>query len=172
MSNYEYPVTGTHIWYYFICKRELWLMMHSIAPDQEDENVDIGKFLHEYYSKRGKEEVDIGSGKVDRIKKVGSELIVQEIKKTSKFKESSYFQLLFYLDQLEQMGIQAKGELLFSEEKMKEKVELNDDNRKQLYEAIDEIRGIAKKPVPPPPQKIKFCRPCAYREYCWAGEDY
>lgn len=172
MSNYEFPVTGTHIWYYFICKRELWLMMHSIAPDQEDENVDIGRFLHEYYSKRGKEEVDIGSGKVDRLKKVGSNLIVQEIKKTSKFKESSYFQLLFYLDQLEQMGIQAKGELLFSEEKTKEKVELNDENRKKLYEAIDEIHSIAKMPVPPPPKKIKFCRPCAYREYCWAGEDH
>lgn len=172
MDNSNFPITGTHIWYYFICKRELWLMMHGIAPDQEDENVDIGRFLHEYYSKRGKEEVDIGSGKIDRIKKVGDELIIQEIKKTSKYKESSYFQLLFYLEQLEKMGLHAKGELLFSEEKMKEIVVLQDDKRKQLYDAINEIQKIAKLPIPPSPKKIKFCRPCAYREYCWAGEDY
>lgn len=167
----QFPITGTHIWYYFICKRELWLMMHNIVPDQEDENIDIGRFLHEYYSKRGKEEVDIGSGRIDRLKKVGNELIVQEIKKTSKFKESSYFQLLFYLDQLEKMGIQAKGELLFSEEKTKEAVVLTEENRKQLYQAISEIQKVAKLSVPPPPKKIKFCRSCAYREYCWAGED-
>lgn len=167
----QFPITGTYIWYYFICKRELWLMMHNIIPDQEDENIDIGRFIHEYYSKRGKEEVDIGSGKIDRIKKVGNEVIVQEIKKTSKFKESSYFQLLFYLDQLEKMGIQAKGELLFSEEKKKESVVLTDENRKQLHEAISEIQKIAKYPVAPPPKKIKYCRSCAYREYCWAGED-
>lgn len=167
----QFPITGTYIWYYFICKRELWLMMHNIIPDQEDENIDIGRFIHEYYIKRGKEEVDIGSGKIDRIKKVGNEVIVQEIKKTSKFKESSYFQLLFYLDQLEKMGIQAKGELLFSEEKKKESVVLTDENRKQLHEAISEIQKIAKYPVPPPPKKIKYCRSCAYREYCWAGED-
>lgn len=171
MTGDVYPVTGTHIWYYFICKRELWLMMHSIAPDQEDENIDIGRFLHDYYSKRGKEEVDIGSGKIDRIKKIGNELVVQEIKKTSRFKESSYFQLLFYLEQLMQMGIKARGELLFTEEKTKEQVELTDENREKLLEAVKDIQTYAKLPVPPSPKKIKFCNRCAYRDYCWAGED-
>jgi len=60
---------------------------------------------------------------------------------------------LFYLDQLEKMGIQAKGELLFSEEKKKESVVLTDENHKQLHEAISEIQKIAKYPVPPPPKK-------------------
>lgn len=170
MSIYSPPVTGTDIWYYFICKRELWLMLHKIVPDQEDENVDIGRFLHQYYSKRGKEEVDIGSGKVDRIKKVGDKLIVQEIKKTSRFKKSSYYQLLFYLYQFSQMGIEAMGELLFTEEKTKEKIELTENNQKELLEAINDIQKIAKMPVPPSPKKIKFCNKCAYREYCWAGE--
>jgi len=70
-------------------------MMHNIIPDQEDENIDIGRFIHEYYSKRGKEEVDIGSCKIDRIKKVGNEVIVQEIKKTSKFREAAIFSFCF-----------------------------------------------------------------------------
>ncbi|WP_340085365.1 CRISPR-associated protein Cas4 [Siminovitchia sp. FSL H7-0308] len=164
-------VTGTDIWYYFICKRELWLMIRKIAPDQEDENVDIGRFLHEYYSKRGKKEVDIGSGKIDRIKKVGNQLVVQEIKKTSRYRESSYFQLLFYLYELKKMGIEAKGELLFAEEKKKEVVELTEKNEEQLEKVIKEIQKYARMPVPPSPKKIKFCPKCAYREYCWAGEE-
>lgn len=146
-------------------------MMRKIAPDQEDENVDIGRFLHEYYSKRGKEEVDIGSGKIDRVKKVGGKLIVQEIKKSSRYKESSYFQLLFYLHQLKEMGIYATGELLFTEEKTREIVELTEGNEQKLLAAIEDIQTYAKLPVPPPLKKIKFCHKCAYREYCWAGEE-
>lgn|SRR5699024_208720 len=170
MSAHTPSVTGTDIWYYFICKRELWLMMHKIAPDQEDENVDVGRFLHKYYSQRGKEEVDIGSGKVDRLKKSGNKLIVQEIKKSSRFKESSYYQLLFYLYQFKQMGIEVTGELLFMEERMKETVELTDNNQKKLDEVIKDIQILARKPTPPPPKRIKFCNKCAYREYCWVGE--
>lgn len=164
-------ITGTDIWYYYICKRELWLMMHKIIPDQEDENVEIGRFITDYYSDRGKKEVDIGSGKIDRIKKVGDRLIVQEIKKSSRFKKSSYFQLLFYLYQLNKMGITATGELLFSEEKTKETVELTGSNVYELEEAIEDITKYAKLSIPPPPKKIKYCNKCAYREYCWAGED-
>src|SRR5690606_18192661 len=113
-------ITGTDIWYYFICKRELWFIIRKIVPDQEDENVEIGRFLHEYYSNRGKKEVDIGSGKIDRVKKVDGKLIIQEIKKTDRFKKSSYYQLLFYLYELQKMGIEATGELLFAEKKTKE----------------------------------------------------
>lgn len=171
LNEYNIGVTGTDIWYYFICKRELWFMICKIAPDQEDENVDIGRFLHEYYSNRGKKEVDIGSGKIDRIKKVGDQLVVQEIKKTSRFRESSNFQLLFYLYELKKMGIEAKGELLFAEEKKKEMVELTEENQEQLEKVIKDIHKYARMPVPPPPKKIKYCTKCAYREYCWAGEE-
>lgn len=164
-------ITGTDIWYYFICKRELWLMLHKIIPDQEDENIEIGRFLHEFYSKRGKKEIDIGSGKIDRIKKIGDRLIVQEIKKTSRFKESSFYQLLFYLYQLKKMGINAAGELLFAEEKKKETVELTEENERYLEEIIEEIKKFAYMEVPPSPKKIKYCSKCAYCEYCWAGED-
>jgi len=164
-------ITGTDIWYYFICKRELWFIIRKIVPDQEDENVEIGRFLHEYYSNRGKKEVDIGSGKIDRVKKVDGKLIIQEIKKTDRFKKSSYYQLLFYLYELKKMGIEATGELLFAEKKTKEIVELTESNIRELEKAIEDIKKYAKLPVPPPPKKIKVCSRCAYREYCWAGED-
>ena len=167
---YEMPVTGTDIWYYFICGRESWFMSHRIAPDQGDENVEIGRFIHDYRYERGKKELDIGSVKIDRVIKVKGELVVREIKKSSRFKESARFQLLYYLDILRNMGINAKGELVFPEERCKEVVEWTPERKKELDKAMEDIRRIAHLPVPPEPKKIGFCKKCAYREYCWAEE--
>lgn len=168
--GYEMPVTGTDIWYYFICKRESWLMSHKITPDEEDENIEIGRFIHEYRYKREKQETAIDTIKLDRIKKVNGKLVVQEIKKSSRFETSARYQLLYYLDTLKQMGIEATGELLFPEERKKEMVEWTPEEKSVLDQAVEEIRKIAKMPVPPKPYKIKFCGKCAYKEFCWAGE--
>lgn len=168
--SYQMPVTGTDIWYYFICKRETWLMLHRIAPDEEDENVEIGRFIHEYRYGREKKEISIDNIKIDRLKKIKGKLVVQEIKKSSRFKESARFQLLYYLDTLQKMGIEAIGELLFPEERKTEVVELTPESKMELNRAIEDIREIARLPVPPDSKKIKFCKKCAYREYCWAEE--
>ena len=165
---YEMPVTGTDIWYYFICKRQVWLMMRNIEPDSEDENVEIGRFIHEYTIKRTKREIEIENIKLDRLKKEKGEYVVEEIKKSSKFKESSKYQLLYYLENLRQMGIKARGELVFPKEKRRETVEWTEENKEALDKAVEDIRKIAKQPVPPAPKKINFCKKCAYREYCWA----
>lgn len=68
------------------------------------------------------------------------------------------------------MGIEATGELLFPEERKKEMVEWTPEEKSVLDQAVEEIRKIAKMPVPPKPNKIKFCGKCAYKEFCWAGE--
>ena len=168
--DYVMGVTGTHIWYYFICKREVWLIVHNIAADQDDENLDIGRFISEHTYQRNKKEISIGNIKVDQVRREGEQLIIGEVKKSSRFKESARFQLLYYLDTLKQMGIEAKGELLFPEERSKEVVEWTPETKEQLDKAIEDIREIARQPIPPPPKKINFCRKCAYREYCWAEE--
>lgn len=166
--GYVMEVTGTHIWYYFICRREVWLIIHNIAADQEDENMDIGRFLNEHTYTRNKKEVMIGNIKVDRIRHEDNELYVGEVKKSSRYLKSARFQLLYYLDTIRKLGIEAKGELLFPEERKKETVEWTPETGEELNRAIEDIRKIARLPTPPPPEKISFCRKCAYREYCWA----
>ncbi len=166
--DYTMDVTGTHIWYYFICKREVWLITRNIAPDQEDENMDLGRFINEHTYQRDKQEVLIGNIKVDRIRREEGQLVIGEVKKSSRFIESSRFQLLFYLQTLKKMGIDARGELMFPEEKKKQTVELTACAEQELNQAVEEIKRIARQSVPPPPVKIGFCRNCAYREYCWA----
>ena len=163
-------VNGTHIWYYFICKREVWLMVHQIAPDQEDENIEIGRFLSEISYQRHKKEIPIGNLKIDRLRQKGNELIIGEVKKSSRYEKSAYYQWFFYIDTLKKMGIEARGELLFPKEKKKKEVIWNEEDSKILEEAIEEIREIARLPWPPPPKKIHFCRQCGYREYCFAED--
>ncbi|NNU85044.1 CRISPR-associated protein Cas4 [Geobacillus sp. BMUD] len=168
--EYEMPVTGTDIWYYYICPREVWLMKHQIAPDQEDEAIEIGRFLSETTYQRDKKEISIGSIVIDRIRQEDGQLIIGEVKKSSSYIKSARMQLLYYLDTLRQAGIYAKGELLFPKERKKERVEWTEEGRHELERAIADIRRITRMPVPPPPKKISFCSKCAYREYCWAEE--
>ncbi|MBB6175208.1 CRISPR-associated exonuclease Cas4 [Anoxybacillus tengchongensis] len=168
--DYVMDVNGTHIWYYFICKREVWLIVHQIAADQEDDNLEIGRFISETSYQRQKKEIIIGNIKVDRVRREGNTLVVGEVKKSSTYEKSAYYQLFYYLDTLRKMGITAQGELLFPKEKKVVKVEWTEKGKQVLEEAIADIRSIARSPVPPEPKKIGFCRSCAYREYCWAEE--
>lgn len=164
----EYQVTGTLIWYYYICKREVWLMARHLVPDQEEENIKIGKIIGESSYPRDKKEIDLGNAKIDLIRTEDGKLIVGEVKKTSRFAESASKQLLFYLLQLKEMGIEAKGELMIPEEKQKYDVELNAESEAELLEVIKDIEGIIREEYPPAATKIKFCRNCAYSEFCWS----
>lgn len=56
-----------------------------------------------------KKEIVIGSIRLDSIKRQDGSWIVMEVKKSSKFLQSSYYQLLYYLYNLEEKGITAKG---------------------------------------------------------------
>lgn len=164
----DFTVTGTHIWYYYICKREVWLMTHQMEPDQEDENMQMGKAIGEHSYKRDKKEINLGNAKLDLIRTENGQVVVGEVKKSSRFVESASNQLLFYLLQLQKMGIDARGELLIPEEKKKIDVLLDEKSRSEILSAIQNIEDIAAAPRPPEPVKNKYCRKCAYSEFCWA----
>src|SRR5690554_2637589 len=100
----DLKVTGTLIWYYFICKREVWLMAHSIEADQDNEFIDIGRFIQNNTYQREKKEILLGNIKLDILKKEKGQVIVGEVKKSSRFKESARMQLSYYLYELEKKG--------------------------------------------------------------------
>lgn len=163
-------VNGTLIWYYYICPREVWLMARQMTPDEDDPNIEIGRFIHEnrYRSGRDKKEIEVGNSKIDLVKRENGTLIVSEVKKSSRYLESSRMQLLYYLKQLRLRGMEAQGELLFPEERKKVDVTLTEDSMKTLAQAESAILDLANRPTPPPPKKIAYCRNCGYREYCWS----
>lgn len=167
VDRFDY-INGTLIWYYYICPREVWLMARQMTPDEDDPNIEIGRFIHEQSYRRNKKEIAIGNSKIDVIKRQNGTVIVSEVKKSSRYLESSRMQLLFYLKQLDERGIQAHGELLFPEERKKVEVALTEDSLRELQETEAAILTLANATAPPPPKKISFCRKCGYREYCWS----
>ncbi|MBM7854574.1 CRISPR-associated exonuclease Cas4 [Desulfohalotomaculum tongense] len=169
MQKNEIHVNGTLIWYYYICHREVWFMGRQIVPDQDNPNVELGRFIGENaYCRETKKEITVGSSKFDIVRKQDGHLVIAEIKKSSKYKDSARMQLAFYLSELEALGIKAYGELLFPKEKRKEKIILDDRLREDLEKAKRDILRIIYLPVPPPAEKKNLCKNCAYAELCWA----
>ena len=97
-----------------------------------------------------------------------NELVIGETKKSSKYSEASKWQLMFYLSVLKQCGINAKGLLLYPEEKKRTEVILDDKSIEELRKMEDDIESITEKELPPEVVKINLCRNCAYSEYCFA----
>lgn len=164
----EFSVTGTLIWYYYICKREVWLMARQIVPEQENPYIELGRFVSESTYQRDKKQIHLESIIVDLAKLDDEKLVVGEVKKSSKFRDSARMQLCFYLYVLRDYGIEAEGELLFPKEKRKERVVLTNETIKELEEAIEDIKRIAMQDIPPKAVKIPYCTNCGYREFCWS----
>ena len=40
----EERITGVMIYYYFVCSRKLWYFCHQINMEDENENVQLGKY--------------------------------------------------------------------------------------------------------------------------------
>lgn len=143
-------------------------MAHNIVSDQDDPNIDIGRFMHENSYKRKKKEISIGGIKVDVLDKKDGYLMIGEIKKSSKFIESSKMQLAYYLLELKRNGLEGRGVLMFPQERKRETIELTDELIEELEGAEKDIIEICNRPYPPKPNKINMCKNCAYAEFCWS----
>lgn len=164
----ELHVSGTLIWYYYICHREVWLIGRQIVPDQDNPNVMLGRFIQDYSYSREKKELAVGNSKMDVFRLNNGELVVGEVKKSSKYKQSARMQLAFYLSELKERGIKARGELRFPQEKQKEEVVLDEKTERELERVKRDILRILYLPSCPEPQKKAICKNCAYVEFCWA----
>lgn len=161
-------VNGTLVWYYYICKREVWLMAHSIVADQDNEYMDLGRFIHENSYTRDKKEISLGHIKVDVLQKKAGHVLIGEVKKSSKFKESARMQLAYYLWELRKKGIEGTGVLMFTRERKREEITLTDELIETLKFVEKDILRIIYEPIPQEPKKIPFCKKCAYSEFCWS----
>lgn len=169
MDALEFTITGTHIWYYYCCPREVWLMLRQVNPDEDDANMDLGRFLHEMtYARDKSKEISMGNIRLDIVRQDKEGMVIGEVKKSSKYLKSARMQLAFYLSELKSRGIEAKGELLFPKEKKKEEVVLTEEIERELLDAMEAINRIAAENKPPRARKIGLCRNCAYKEFCWA----
>jgi len=164
----EKNITGTQINYYFICKTKLWLFSHHIQMEHENEDVRIGKLLHETRFQRTKKEIIIDNTiAVDFIKK-GDTLEIHDIKKSKKMRKAHKLQLLYYLYYLKQRGIDAIGVLNYPLLNKKETLKLKAEDIIEIETTIKDINAIINDKMPIP-IKRNMCGKCSYYEFCFGG---
>ncbi|QXE18566.1 CRISPR-associated protein Cas4 [Clostridium sp. 001] len=161
-------INGTLINYYFHCKRQFWLHANRINMEYTNEDVKIGKVIHELKAEENKNaEISIDNVKIDKITK---DYLV-EIKKSDADVEAVKWQVLFYLSILKNKGIYREGKIEFQEKNKQDKkiiyVSLTEENEMKLKELNLEMEKLLKKDMPPKVGKVKGCKKCAYYEYCY-----
>ncbi len=142
-------------------------MAHEINPFQENPLIELGRLIHQESYSREKKEFETAGMKIDVIGRSDGKLLVGEVKKSDKFLKSATMQLSFYLYRLKELGVEAKGELLIPKSKKRIPVTLTDEVSKEIEHICSEILNLIRKPDPPEPVRINFCRNCAYKEFCW-----
>ena len=118
-------ITGVMVQYYVTCKRELWFFANQINMNYNNEDIVIGKYIHEKSFSRENKEIQFDNMVFDYIKEEGG-LTIFEIKKSSNLTIGAKYQLYFYLYSMHNIGVDLNGILVYPKERKREKLTLND----------------------------------------------
>lgn len=146
-------------------------MAHELIPDQDNSFLELGRIIEENFYKRESKYYQIENMKLDLVRKEKEYLLIGEVKKSSRYEKSMVMQLVFYLKKLKEFGLNVIGEVLIPKERKIIRVELNEDYEKELEKSINDIKSIIQLEKPPKLEKNKFCKNCAYREFCWSWKE-
>lgn len=159
-------MTGTQINYYFLCKRKLWLFTHHIDQEQNSDVVAMGRFISESTYKREEHEIKIDDIVLDFYDRKNK--VIHEIKKSDKMEDSHIWQLKHYINVLESKGVDGvTGEIDYPKLRQKVKVELTDNDRKELNRIKGDIKKIVDMNHPPEVIDKPFCKKCSYYDLCF-----
>lgn len=165
-------LTATHINYYHICHRKLWLFVNGINMEHGSDTVADGKLLHETsYPQRAEKysEIEIDGSKIDFYD--AKNKVIHELKRSDKMEEAHEWQLKYYMLLLEQNGVEGvTGILEYPKLKETKSIALNEQDRVYLKQLSSHIQEFAASEQCPPLLKAKICKSCSYYDFCYVGE--
>ncbi len=157
-------ITGTLVNYYVTCRREAWLYARHIHPDEYEDTITMGRAIAEIRDKG--QDFLFSHLHFDKLEKKSGHYLVTEHKKTMSNPEAAKAQLLFYMYLLK-TGLKLKkidGKVISGKTVIF--VEGSDEAFLALEAMMEEIVRFVQIPTPPPFERVKWCRGCAYRSYC------
>jgi CRISPR-associated exonuclease Cas4 len=166
----EMIITGTQVAYYVVCPTKLWLFYHYTTMEQESDLVSLGSLLQRSFFERAKKDLIVDQKiAIDFIRK-GNKLIIHEVKKSSKLENAHVVQLAYYLYYLKykKMMENVEGIINYPTKRKIVRVTLTEKKEREIKEILNKIREIISLPKPPKPEKKKYCRKCAYFEFCFS----
>ena len=143
--------TATHIAYYHICHRKLWLFSNGIHMEHASERVAEGKLIGETtYSKRPEKytEIEIGGSKIDFYD--AKERVIHEVKKSDKMEEAHIWQVKWYILLLKRENIEgATGILEYPKLRETKQVVLLPSDETYLQSVVTSVKSVLEGPCPP-----------------------
>lgn len=173
-------LTATHINYYRVCHRKLWLFANEIQMEQTSDLVTDGKVIEEEsYRQRSERYSQISlsieyqsvflTGKIDFFDTKNK--VVHETKRSNKVEDAHVWQVKFYLWLLELNDIEAqKGIIEYPKLRETETVVLTDADREYLKKTVLEIQKLVASEHCPPVINAKICKSCSYYDFCYVDE--
>lgn len=165
-------ITGTHIAYFHLCHRKLWLFANGINMEHTSDVVAEGKLIGETaYSDRAVKftEVEVDGVKIDFYD--ARNKVIHEVKKSSSVEYAHIAQVKFYMYKLRQKGIDCvSGVIEYPKLRQREYVdyEADDDAVVSLWE--NDARDIIEQQACPPLIRAKICKSCSYHDFCYSDE--
>ena len=163
--------TATHIAYYHICHRKLWLFHHGIRMEHSSDVVFEGKLIgEESYPQRAAKytEVLLGNVKIDFYDVANK--IVHEIKKSDKLEEAHLAQVKYYLYVLYQSGVEdAVGIIEYPKlRKTTQVAVLDQEDIQEVQQWEKETKTVCNQSECPTQLPHKsLCKSCSYFEFCY-----
>ncbi|MGN0537949.1 MAG: CRISPR-associated protein Cas4 [Acutalibacteraceae bacterium] len=162
----EMKVTGMDIYYYYVCQKKLWYFSHEISMESESENVKLGKVLDETTYTNQKKHIMIDD--TINIDYLSEHNILHEVKKSRKIEEAGIWQLKYYIYYLQSRGIEGlRGRIDYPLLKQSLWVDLTEEDIVELEKTLAHIKDIKQSEIPPYREGKKFCKSCAYYDFCY-----
>lgn len=162
----EEQINGSLVNAYIVCKRQAWLYAHQVHGDQNNEYLLMGKALAQAQENKKLHEYPFGNLVFDKLSKERGHYVVTEYKKSLKNVSAGEMQLLFYIYCLKQ-GLnlkEVKGRLVSGKKIIP--VDDSEENFKKMEQIIKEIIELVSQEKPPKFVPIRYCKTCAYQDYC------
>ena len=159
-------ITGKELEYLYVCPRKLWLFHHGIRPEMENQNVQIGLQIGEETFQRERKELKLGEiGVVD-----WAELrhgVIHETKKGRCPRNAEVAQVRYYLWWMRNQGINVSRCIIhYPIQRTTREIEWQESMDAEVRDDLKRAREIVARASPPAFEERKWCRGCAYRDYC------
>ena len=162
-------LTPTHINYFHVCHRKLWLFSHGIRMEHTSEAVKDGKLVHEHsYPQRPERytELDLGIAKIDFYDVKNK--VVHEIKRSNKVEAAHTWQVKYYLYLLKQAGVKGAYAILeYPLLRKTQQLRLELEDECYLQNCLSDIEKLLQCSNSPDRRNKTFCKSCSYFELCW-----
>ncbi len=158
-------ITGGLVHEYVVCKRAAWYSARRVRF--ENELLLLGKMLHEKSYRGEIKNLFSEDISIDFARKESGEVWIYEVKKSTKMLNAARMQLLFYLNWLEERGVNVKGKIVVPREKYAEEVTLTSEKKEELEKLLKDMERDLSAERPPKPVRRKICEKCSYFELCW-----